>query len=140
METLSRWTGRGDRAAVDLTDEPEEDQLFFALGWLSAESITSPKYPPPPPELGELWFCTLVSFCPVPEGGAGRCTDAGTGTVAGCDVGCTGAGTGCCGRMWDWALLVLLMENSSDERGDGREVVTDICGMFGCPISVSIFL
>lgn len=82
-DTLSSWTGRGDRAAVDLTDEPEEDQLFFALGWLSVESITSPKYPPPPPELGVLWFCV----------------DAGTGAAAGCDVGCTGVGTGCCGRI-----------------------------------------
>lgn len=59
----------------------------------------------------------------------------GGGTVAGCNVG-PGAGAGrdmCGGRFWECGPL--LSGNSRDERGDGREVVTDICGMFGCPIS-----
>lgn len=132
VETLSNWTGRGDLAAVDRTEEPEDDQLFFAFGWLSVDSITRPKYPPPP-ELGELAFCEFVSFV-VPEEGAGGDTGTGGGgTVVGCDVG-PGAGRDMCGGRF-WGCELLLSGNSRDERGDGREVVTDICGMVDCPIS-----
>lgn len=131
VETLSNWTGRGDLAAVERTDEPEEDQLFFVFGWLSVDSITSPKYPPPP-EFEELTFCSFIGFTAA-EVGTGGCTEAVGGTTAGCNAG-TGAGRDmCAGRFWEcWPLL---SGNSRDERGDGLEVVTDICGMLGCPIS-----
>lgn len=131
VETLSSWTGRGDFAAVDRTDEPEDDQLFFAFDWLSVDSITRPKYPPPP-EFGELTFWGFVSFA-TPEEGAGGCTEVGSGTVVECNIG-PGVGRDmCCGRFWECGPL--LSGNSRDERGDGREVVTDICGILGCPIS-----
>lgn len=94
VETLSSWTGRGDLAAVDRTDEPE-DQLFFVFDWLSADSITRPKYPPPP-EFGELTFCSFIGFA-TPGGGAGEgSTEVVGGAVAGCNIG-PGAGRDMCG-------------------------------------------
>lgn len=131
VETLSSWTGRGDLAAVDRTDEPE-DQLFFVFDWLSADSITRPKYPPPP-EFGGLTFCSFIGFA-TPEGGAGEgSTEVVGGAVAGYNVG-PGAGRDMCGGRF-WECGPLLSGNSRDERGDRREVVTDICGILGCPIS-----